>query len=48
MTGTELYWLPKGGTQESPLEMKAIDKAVGLNTMRTQGTIEQLYGKFFG
>jgi uncharacterized protein (DUF1697 family) len=47
LDGTELYWLPEGGTQESPLDMKAIDKAIGLNTMRTQGTIEQLYGKFF-
>jgi uncharacterized protein (DUF1697 family) len=45
--GTELYWLPEAGTQESPLDMKAIDKSVGLNTLRTMGTIEQLYAKFF-
>ncbi len=44
--GTELYWLPSAGTQQSPLDMKAIDKSVGLNTMRTMGTIEQLYAKF--
>ena len=45
--GTELYWLPSGGTQRSPLDMKAIDRTVGLNTLRTQGTIEQLHTKFF-
>jgi len=45
--GTELYWLPEAGTQQSPLGMKAVDKAIGLNTLRTQGTIEQLAAKFF-
>ena len=29
------------------LDMKAIDRAVGLNTLRTQGTIEQMAAKFF-
>ena len=45
--GTELYWLPAAGTQQSPLDMKSIDRALGLNTLRTQGTIDQLYAKFF-
>jgi uncharacterized protein (DUF1697 family) len=45
--GTELYWLPSGGTQKSPLDMKAIDTALGLNTLRTKGKIQQLYAKFF-
>ena len=45
--GTELYWLPEGGTQDSPLDMKAIDETVGLNTLRTMGTIEQIHEKFF-
>ncbi len=45
--GTELYWLPAAGTQASPLDMKAVDKAVGLNTLRTMGTIEQIHSKFF-
>lgn len=45
--GTELYWLPSAGTQQSPLDMKAIDRSVGLNTMRTMGTIEQIHAKFF-
>ena len=48
LDGTELYWLPEGGTPESPLDMKTIDRTVGLNTMRTQGTIEQMAEKFFG
>ncbi len=48
LKGTELYWLPSGGTQQSPLDMKAIDGALGLNTLRTQGTIAQLYEKFLG
>ena len=43
--GTELYWLPSGGTQKSALNMKAIDSAVGPNTLRTQGTIEQMAAK---
>lgn len=45
--GSELYWLPSGGTQQSPLDMKAIDQVLGLNTLRTQGTIAQLAEKFF-
>src|SRR5262245_30455928 len=47
LKGTELYWLPSGGTQQSPLDMKAIDRTLGLNTLRTQGTIAQLVSKFF-
>jgi uncharacterized protein (DUF1697 family) len=45
--GTELYWLPRGGTQDSPLDMKAIDRTLGINTLRTMGTVEQLFAKFF-
>ncbi len=48
LKGTELYWLPSGGTQQSALDMKSIDRAIGLNTIRTQGTIEQMAAKFFG
>ena len=47
LDGTELYWLPRGGTQDSPLDMKAIDTTLGLNTLRTMGTVEQLHSKFF-
>jgi len=44
----ELYWLPSGGTLDSELDRKALDKLLGPSTMRTKGTIEQLATKFFG
>ena len=43
----ELYWLPSGGTLESELDRKAIDKLLGPTTMRTKGTVELLAAKFF-
>ncbi len=43
----ELYWLPSGGTMESELDRKALDKLLGPSTMRTMGTLEQLAAKFF-
>jgi uncharacterized protein (DUF1697 family) len=43
----ELYWLPSGGTLESKLDRKAMDKLLGSTTMRTKGTVEQLTAKFF-
>jgi uncharacterized protein (DUF1697 family) len=44
---SELYWLPRGGLLESPLELKLIGKLLGTMTMRTKGTIEQLTAKHF-
>jgi uncharacterized protein (DUF1697 family) len=44
----ELYWLPRGGTQDSNLDLKAIDGLLGVSTMRTKGTVEQMAGKYFG
>jgi uncharacterized protein (DUF1697 family) len=43
----ELYWLPSGGTLDSELDRKSIDKLLGATTMRTKGTVEQLAAKFF-
>jgi uncharacterized protein (DUF1697 family) len=43
--GRELYWLPSGGTIDSELDLKAIDRALGKGTMRTMGTIEQIAAK---
>jgi uncharacterized protein (DUF1697 family) len=43
----ELYWLPSGGTLESELDRKRIEKLVGLTTARTMGTMEQLAAKYF-
>jgi uncharacterized protein (DUF1697 family) len=45
--GSELYWLPSGGTQKSELDVKALEKLVGPWTMRTIGTIEQIATKHF-
>lgn len=45
--GRELYWLPSGGISESGLDLKAIETALGLSTMRTKGTIEQIAAKHF-
>jgi uncharacterized protein (DUF1697 family) len=42
----ELFWLPSGGTTESNLDLGAIDELLGLATMRTKGTIDQLHAKF--
>jgi uncharacterized protein (DUF1697 family) len=38
----ELFWLPSGGTLESELDHKAIERALGKGTQRTMGTIEQI------
>jgi uncharacterized protein (DUF1697 family) len=43
----ELYWLPSGGTLESELDRKAMDKLLGPTTMRTKGTVDLLYAKYF-
>jgi uncharacterized protein (DUF1697 family) len=43
----ELYWLPSGGTQQSKLDWRSIERALGPSTIRTQGTIEALATKFF-
>jgi uncharacterized protein (DUF1697 family) len=43
----ELYWLPSGGTRDSGLNLKAIEKLLGSTTMRTKGTIEQMAAKHF-
>ena len=43
----ELYWLPSGGTQESGLDLKGIERLVGVTTMRTKGTVEQIAARYF-
>jgi uncharacterized protein (DUF1697 family) len=45
--GSELYWLPAAGTQESDLGMTGIDKTIGPMTLRTMGTVEQIVEKYF-
>jgi uncharacterized protein (DUF1697 family) len=43
----ELYWLPSGGILDSALDLTAISGLLGVMTMRTMGTIEQLTGRHF-
>jgi uncharacterized protein (DUF1697 family) len=45
IAGRELFWLPSGGTLESELDDKALEKALGRGTRRTMGTIEQIAAK---
>ncbi|HEX3324846.1 MAG TPA: DUF1697 domain-containing protein [Solirubrobacterales bacterium] len=45
--GRELCWLPSGGVSESDLDLKAIESILGLWTMRTKGTIDQIAARFF-
>jgi uncharacterized protein (DUF1697 family) len=45
VSGREIFWLPSGGLLESDLDLKAIEAAVGPDTRRTMGTIEQIAAK---
>lgn len=45
--GRELYWLPSSGMSESELDLKGIGAALGLTTIRTKGTIDQIATKHF-
>jgi uncharacterized protein (DUF1697 family) len=47
LEGRELYWLPNGGMSESELDLKAIGAALGLTTIRTKGTVDQIAAKYF-
>ncbi len=47
VNGSELYWLPSGGTLDSDLDLKAIAKLLGEpSTMRTKGTVDLIATKF--
>lgn len=45
VAGRELYWLPAGGLSESDLDFKAVERALGMLTVRTQGTFARLARK---
>jgi uncharacterized protein (DUF1697 family) len=45
--GRELYWLPCGRMSDSVLDLKAIGAILGLTTIRTKGTIDQIAAKHF-
>ncbi len=38
----ELHWLPSGGILDSGLDLNALAKLLGVMTVRTKGTIEQI------
>ena len=46
--GSELYWLPSGGTIESSLDQRTLDADLGPWTMRTMGTIQGIASKYCG
>jgi uncharacterized protein (DUF1697 family) len=43
----ELYWAPEARMTDSELDLKAIDKLIGPNTMRTKGTVDQIAERWF-
>jgi uncharacterized protein (DUF1697 family) len=43
----ELYWLPSGGILDSELDLKAVAKLLGVMTLRTKNTIEQITARHF-
>jgi uncharacterized protein (DUF1697 family) len=45
--GRELYWLPRGGISDSDLDLDAIGAILGLTTIRTKGTIDQIAARHF-
>jgi uncharacterized protein (DUF1697 family) len=44
----ELFWRPLGRMTDSELDLKAVGKLLGTNTVRTNGTVEQIAAKYFG
>jgi uncharacterized protein (DUF1697 family) len=42
----ELFWRPRGRMLESELDLKLVGKLIGLNTMRTNGTVAQIAAKY--
>ena len=44
---TELYWLPRGGLLDSPLDVNGLERVLGATTTRTHRTVSRLAAKFF-
>ena len=44
---SELYWAPEGRMLDSELDLKAVEKLIGPNTMRTKGTVDQIAARWF-
>ena len=43
----ELYWAPDGRMTDSEIDLKAVEKLLGPNTMRTKGTVDQIAERWF-
>jgi hypothetical protein len=43
----ELYWLPSGRMIDSGLDLKAVERLLGMMTLRTKNTIELIARKHF-
>jgi uncharacterized protein (DUF1697 family) len=43
----ELYWAPDGRMTDSELDLKAVDKLIGPNTVRTKGTVDEIAARWF-
>jgi uncharacterized protein (DUF1697 family) len=43
----ELYWLPSGRMRDSGLDLRSVERLLGMTTMRTKGTVEQIAAKYF-
>jgi uncharacterized protein (DUF1697 family) len=46
VSGREWYWLPVAGVSTSQLPVTAIERELGVMTMRTLGTLERMSAKF--
>jgi uncharacterized protein (DUF1697 family) len=43
----ELYWAPEGRMVDSELDLEAVEKLIGPNTVRTKGTVDQIAERWF-
>ena len=43
----ELYWAPDGRMTDSELDLKAVDELIGINTVRTKGTVDEIAARWF-
>lgn len=46
LQGSELYWLPEAGVGGTTLELRRLERLLGLQTCRTHGTLQRMARKF--
>ncbi|MEZ4452918.1 MAG: DUF1697 domain-containing protein [Nannocystaceae bacterium] len=47
LEGRECYWLPAGRLSDSALDLKALERALGMTTIRTKNTVDRLAARHF-